>query len=168
VLVEDIINQSESEMEEGDVDPSKLDPYIMGQKIKAQDIMDITLPYLPDTVVVVDDMMGKVPTLKYIDHDVRDASKFPYLDEDNYLINTGEIRTLDKTIMEPAQWITELYKYGIMKLLDILHFGHGKNVRLYIKQLFSRVHGGILWMDRPIHMDVALIAKITGLLIVDM
>jgi hypothetical protein len=50
-----------------------------------------------------------------------------------------------------------------MNLLDIPHFGHGKNVGLCVKQLVSRVHGGILWMDRLVQIDVALISKITGL-----
>jgi hypothetical protein len=65
--------------------------------------------------------------------------------------------------MEPVQWITGLYNSGIMNLLDIPHFGGGKNVILCVKQLVARVHGDILWMDRPVHLDVALIAKITGL-----
>jgi hypothetical protein len=50
-----------------------------------------------------------------------------------------------------------------MNLLDIPHFGRGKNVGLCVKQLVSHVHGGILWMDRPVQIDVALISKITGL-----
>jgi hypothetical protein len=31
-----------------------------------------------------------------------------------------------------------------------------------VKQLLARVHGGILWMDRSVPIDVDLIAKITG------
>jgi len=31
-----------------------------------------------------------------------------------------------------------------------------------VKQLLVRVHGGILWIDRPIHIDVDLIEKIIG------
>jgi hypothetical protein len=53
-----------------------------------------------------------------------------------------------------------------MNLLDIPHFRHGKNVGLHVKQLISQVHGGILYMDRLVHIDVALKAKITGLLTV--
>jgi hypothetical protein len=49
-----------------------------------------------------------------------------------------------------------------MNLLDILHFGHGKYVVLCVKKLLDRVHGGILLMDRPVHIDVSLISKITG------
>jgi hypothetical protein len=52
-----------------------------------------------------------------------------------------------------------LYNYGIMNLMDIPHFGCGKKVGLCIKQLVTHVHGGILWMDRPVQIDVAMISK---------
>jgi hypothetical protein len=48
--------------------------------------------------------------------------------------------------------------------MDIFHFGNGKNVGLCVKQLLARVHGGILWMDRTVPIDVSLISKITGFL----
>jgi hypothetical protein len=95
--------------------------------------MDITLPYLSYAVIIVDDMLGKVPKLKYLDHDVRDMTKFPYLDKESYLSNTGEIGPLGKPVMDPTQWITEMYNSGIMNLLDIPHSGHNKNVRIRIK-----------------------------------
>jgi len=63
--------------------------------------MDITLPYLLDVVVIMDDMLGKLPKLRYSDHDVRNVTKFPDLVEGNYLANTGEIGLLGKLIMEP-------------------------------------------------------------------
>jgi hypothetical protein len=50
-----------------------------------------------------------------------------------------------------------------MNLLDIPHFGHGKHINGCVKQLLARVHGGILWMDRPVPINVDLIATITGL-----
>jgi hypothetical protein len=48
-----------------------------------------------------------------------------------------------------------------MNLLDIPHFRNSKNVGLYVKQLLSRVHGGILWMDMLVPIDVDLISNIT-------
>jgi hypothetical protein len=83
--------------------------------------------------------------------------------EEAYLENIGEIGPLGKPIMVLVQWITRLYNFGIMDHLDISHFRCGKNVGLCIKQLLSWVHGGILWMDRLVQIDVALIAKTTGL-----
>jgi hypothetical protein len=112
-------------------------------------------------MITVDYMLGKVPKLRYADLDVHNAEKFPELAAETYLVKTGKIGPLDKPIMDPTQWITGLYKSDIMNLLDIPHFGHSKNVRLYVKQLVTRVHGGILWMDRPIPIDVTLISNIT-------
>jgi hypothetical protein len=50
-----------------------------------------------------------------------------------------------------------------MNLLEIPHFGRGKDVNACVKKLLERVHGGFLWMDRPIPIDVDLIVKITGM-----
>ena len=50
-----------------------------------------------------------------------------------------------------------------MNLLDIPHFGCGKHINACVKKLLLRVHGGILWMDRPVLINVDLIAEITGL-----
>jgi hypothetical protein len=41
--------------------------------------------------------------------------------------------------------------------MEILHFRHDKNVGKCVKQMLARVHGGIMWMDRPIHIDFDLI-----------
>jgi hypothetical protein len=120
------------------------------------------LPYLPDVVVAVEDMLGKVSKLKYADHVVTDTTKFPDLVQESYLENRGEVGPLGKPILELAKWITGLYNSGIVNLLDIPHFGHGKNVGLCVKQLLARVHGGILWMDNLVPIDVYLIANITG------
>jgi hypothetical protein len=66
-------------------------------------------------------------------------------------------------ILKPKKWITGFYNTRIMNLLEIPHFGHGKDVNKCVKQLLALVHGGILWMDMPISIDVDLIAAITGL-----
>jgi hypothetical protein len=84
-------------------------------------------------VVIVDDILGKVPKLRYSNHYVRDVMRFSYLSEEAYLANIGEIGPLGKPIMEPAQWIKGLYNSMIMNLMDILHFGRGKKVGLCIK-----------------------------------
>jgi hypothetical protein len=64
--------------------------------------MDITLPYIPNAVIYANDMLGKVPNMRHVDHDVHDEEKFLDLAEENYLINTGEIGPLGKPILELA------------------------------------------------------------------
>jgi hypothetical protein len=109
-----------------------------------------------------DNMVGGVDDLKYSNHDVSDATKFPYLAAQSYLESRGEGPS-GAPLLEPAQWILGLYNTGIMNLLDIPHFGHGKYINACVKQLLARVHGGILWMDRPVPINVDLITEITGL-----
>jgi hypothetical protein len=106
VLVEDITDRPESGREEEDTDATEAGTSVAGKKRKTSDSMEITLPFLPDTVPTVDDMLGKVPKLRYTDHDVHDTTKFPELAKENYLINTGEIGPLGRPVLEPAQWIT--------------------------------------------------------------
>jgi hypothetical protein len=50
-----------------------------------------------------------------------------------------------------------------MNLLYIPHFGCGKHINGCVKQLLARLHGGILWMDRLVPINVDLIAVITRL-----
>jgi hypothetical protein len=102
VLVEDITNWMDSEREEEDAETLEVGPSVVGKKRKVQDATNITLPYLLDVVVTVDDMLGKVPKLRYSNHNVRDATKFPDLVKEAYLANIGEIGPLGKPIMEPA------------------------------------------------------------------
>jgi hypothetical protein len=102
VLVKKITNQLDSQGEEDDAKIIEAVPYVIGKKIKAQDATYITLPYLLYAFVTVDDMLRKVPKLRYSDHDVRDVTKFPYLEEEDYLESTMEIGPLGKPIMEPV------------------------------------------------------------------
>ena len=66
-------------------------------------------------------------------------------------------------ILEPKQWIIGLYNTCIMNMLEIPHFGRVKDVNACVKQLLALVHGGVLWMDRPVSIDVYLIVEIMGL-----
>jgi len=75
------------------------------------------------------------------------------------------ISSLRLPILEPKQWITGLYSSRIMNLLEITHFGRGKDVNSYVKQLLERALGGFLCMERHVPIDVDLIAKIIGLLV---
>jgi hypothetical protein len=79
-----------------------------------------------------------------------------------YMERKGEGPSGDP-ILEPKQWISSLYNTGIMNLLDIPHFGRGKDVNACVKPFLALVHGGILWMERSVSIYVDLIANITGL-----
>jgi len=163
VLVEDNKRKWEIEAEEEEMIEKAVECHpVIRQKRKASDTTEITLPYKPDVIVTVEDMLRKVSKLRYVDHVVKYAAKFPYLAHETYLEDKGEIGPLGKLVLEPTQWITGLYNSSIVNILDILHFGCGKNVGLCVKKIFSRVYGGIMWMDRLVPIDVSLISKITG------
>ena len=48
------------------------------------------------------------------------------------------------------------------------HFGRSAEINNYVKKLLVFFHGGYLWPDNPISMDIELIATITGLPVVGM
>jgi hypothetical protein len=67
-----------------------------GQKIKTLESLDISLPFIPDAVPTVEDILGKFPKLRYVNHDVRYAAKFLDLVKECYLINTWEVAPLGR------------------------------------------------------------------------
>jgi hypothetical protein len=70
---------------------------------------------------------------------------------------------LGAPLLEPAHWILGLYNTWIMNLLNIPHFGLDKHINRCVKQFLARVHGGFLWMDRSVPINVYLIETITGI-----
>jgi hypothetical protein len=66
-------------------------------------------------------------------------------------------------MMKQKQWAARLVNTWILKLVEIPHFGRGKEVNNCIKQLMIVLHGVFLWMEEPVSIDMELIAFITGL-----
>jgi hypothetical protein len=66
-------------------------------------------------------------------------------------------------ISQPLQWETGLEKTGILGLLDLPHFGRGQHTTACVKQLLAVTHGGDIWLDKIVSIDVELMANITGL-----
>jgi hypothetical protein len=51
----------------------------------------------------------------------------------------------------------------VLNLMKILYFGHHQEVNACVKILLSCYHGGYLWLDRRIIVDLTLIHQIIGL-----
>jgi hypothetical protein len=66
-------------------------------------------------------------------------------------------------IDQPLQWATRLEKTGILGLVDLPHFGRGQHTTTCVKQLLAVTHGGDIWLDKLVSIDIELIANITGL-----
>jgi hypothetical protein len=54
-------------------------------------------------------------------------------------------------ILQPKPWVAGLENTGTLNLLEIPHFGRGKEVNNYIKQLIAVLHGGFIWIKKPIN-----------------
>jgi hypothetical protein len=45
----------------------------------------LVMPQIPPSVIIEGDLMGKVTTLKYLDHEITNAQKFPELSWEKYV-----------------------------------------------------------------------------------
>jgi hypothetical protein len=73
------------------------------------------------------------------------------------------IRSLGDLVLKPKQLVAGLVNMGILNFLGIPHLGRGKYVNSCVKKLLVVLHGGFLWLDKPVSIDVELISFITGL-----
>jgi hypothetical protein len=119
-------------------------------------------PPIPEGVIVEGDMLGLIPALKYVDHDITDENKFPELVPNKFLKKYISSET-HMIVIEPQVWATGLQKEGLLNLFDIPHFGWSQEINACVKMLLSCVHGGYMWLDRPVSIDTDLIVHITGL-----
>jgi hypothetical protein len=58
---------------------------------------------------------------------------------------------------------SRLANTSILNLLEIPHCGRGKEARNCVKKFMVVLHGGLLWLEDLISIDIELIPFITGL-----
>lgn len=114
----------------------------------------------PQEVKKVENLLGKIEDLKYVDHDLTDTNKFPKLQPYQYLQVVHETHEGESLI--PLDWEENLHRATELNLAHIPHFG-SPEVNAVVKLLLYRVHGGYLWMDSRISIDPRLIWRITRL-----
>ena len=73
---------------------------------------------------LVGTMTGKIDHLKYSDHDTSDRGRFPQFAPEAYLhlVKYDETRA---TLLEFKRWAAGLDQAGLLKMLDVPHFGRG-------------------------------------------
>ena len=49
-------------------------------------------------------------------------------------------------LLEVKQWAAGLEQAGLLKMLNVPHFGHSTQVTVVVKQLLALVHDGHLWI----------------------
>ena len=66
--------------------------------------------------------MEKIDRLKYTNHDMNDHGKFPQFTPGKYLhvVHYPETGT---TLLEVKQWAAGLEQAGLLKMLNVPHFG---------------------------------------------
>jgi hypothetical protein len=115
--------------------------------------------YIPKGIRVVGPQLGQIPTLNKNEFNLGDRNDYSMLAPHRYFMRT----TGKKLRIVSQPWIKELAQSTILNVINISHFGRHLEVNTCVKLLFSCYHGGYMWLDRHVTMDLALIHWIIGL-----
>jgi hypothetical protein len=115
--------------------------------------------YIPKGICIVGSQLGQILLLKNNDFKLGDMKKYDMLAPHYYL--TKSIQKKPCLISQP--WIKGLVQSTMRNVMKILHFFHHREVNDCDKILLSCYHGGYLWLDKRITMDLMMIHQITGL-----
>jgi hypothetical protein len=99
-------------------------------------------PDILEEVIIDEDMLGKVPQLKYVDHDITDVVKFPELVPHEYLELQIDPLT-QQSVLVVQCWARGLECAGLLNLFDIPHFDHSNEVNSCVKILLYCVTWGV-------------------------
>ena len=80
-------------------------------------------PSLPQGVQLVRTMTGKIDRLKYVDHDTNDRGKFLQFAPRKYL-HSVHYPEAGMTLLEVKRCAAGLEQAGLLKMLNVPHFGH--------------------------------------------
>jgi hypothetical protein len=114
--------------------------------------------YLPKGIRAVQADQDKIATLKFSDVDLGDRKVYNMLSRHKYLtITKGKnLRII------PYSWTMNLAQSTLLNVMNIPHFGRHQEVNAYVKLLLSCYHGGYLWLNLCITVDLTLSNRITG------
>jgi hypothetical protein len=115
--------------------------------------------YLPKGIRAVRTQQDKIVTLKFSDFNLGDRKNHSMLAPHRYLTR---MKGKNSRII-PQPWTMNLAQSTILNVMKIPHFGRHQEVNACVKLLLSCYHGGYLWLDRCITVDLTLIHRITGL-----
>ena len=139
--------EAESSSEEPEMQPQRppyLAPIPQGVEPPKQPAkFSLLTPLLPKVVPMEGTPTGKVAALRYSDHDTNDREKFPQFAPGKFLRTV----TYNKVSMvEIKQWAVGLEQFGLLRMLNIPHFGHNAHVNAVVKQLLVLVHNEHLFI----------------------
>jgi hypothetical protein len=117
--------------------------------------------YILKGIRVVESQLGHIPLLKNNDFNLGDRKNYAMLAPHRCLTKTIGKKPCLVLISQP--WIKELAQSTVLNVMKIPHFGCHQEVNACVKILLSCYHGGYLWLDQRITMDMTLIHHIIGL-----
>jgi hypothetical protein len=115
--------------------------------------------YLPKGIRAVRPQLERILMLKISDYNLGDHKIYGMLTPYKYLTKTKG----KKSKIIPQPWTMDIARSTILNVMKIPHFGRHQEVNVCVKLLLSCFHGGYLWLDRCITVDLALIHRITRL-----
>lgn len=119
----------------------------------------LIITYIPKGICIVGPQLGHILALKNNDFNLKYRKNYTMLTPHRYLMKM----TRKKSCIVSQPWIKELMQSMILNVMNIPHFGRHQEVNACIKILLSCYHGGYLWLDRRVAVDLVLIHLITGL-----
>jgi hypothetical protein len=119
----------------------------------------IVTAYLTKGIRTVRAEQDKIATLKFSHFNLGDRKNHSMLAPYKYLTR---MKGKNSKII-PRPWTMNLAQSTLLNVMKIPHFGRYQEVNACVKLLILCYHGGYLWLDRRITVDLMLIHRITGL-----
>jgi hypothetical protein len=115
--------------------------------------------YLPKGIHAVRTQQDKIAMLNFRYFNLGDCNNHSMLAPYKYMTRTKGKNA--KIIPQP--WTMNLAQSTLLNVMKIPHFGWHEEVNTCVKILISCYHGGYLWLDRHIIVDLTLIHRINRL-----
>jgi hypothetical protein len=119
----------------------------------------LVMAYLLKGVRTVRADQDKLAALKFSDFNLGDRKAYIMLAPHKYLTRT---KGKNSKII-PQSWTQKLGQFTLLNVMKIPHFGRHQEVNACVKLLLSCYHGGYLWLNYRITVDLTLINRITGM-----
>jgi hypothetical protein len=103
--------------------------------------------------------LERISTLNINNYNLGDRKNYGTLTPYKYLTK----KKGKKSKIIPQPWTMDIVRSTILNVMKIPHFGRHHEVITCVKIFLSCFHGGYLWLDRHIIVNLVLIHRITGL-----
>jgi hypothetical protein len=120
---------------------------------------NVITAYLLKGIRAVQTDQDKITALKFSDFNLRECNIYGMLTPYKYLTITKG----NNLNIIPQSWTMNLAQSTLLNVMKIPSFERHQEVNACIKLLLSCYHGGYLWLNHHIRVDLTLIQRIIGL-----